>query len=469
MIVLASFLGCGIGLNHCQFRIAPVNDGYPSLAQASSLESLLKHFRTYGMNDLEFMIVNSNLPHSQAVLHELESRVSFPVYQDTVEKNVWGLMEGGKDDIYVYDRCGRLAYYIPYPLSIMNSDEALVVSAILATYYRSPCGITCDKNNNSSLEDILNAKETTEEDFFATTSTYSEEPAYGVEISVSSYQPEEDNSTLSNETNINENGESVTNNDVLNEVDDFDYPFYNDTSDDFEYNESSKVFKDDFYNSLQNIFFNNETLSIQVEDSNFTSPSSNFTDELPSNSTHDDSVHSNDTQNHHHPHDHEPAVFAKPSVKPPKRKSDRCIEADVSVCKNWSKKRLIRAHNCCSVSEELRDAQMCRNFGKKRCKKLRTILKCCIKTAFIENPTTVPANESDSVTVEESITTTTKSNNIEDVVQDVIATTNYDVVCCKDHPEGKLCRVVESPPCGEGEYISENVNLSEDTNSNPTM
>ncbi|CAL1265796.1 unnamed protein product [Larinioides sclopetarius] len=417
------------------------------------------------MNDLEFMIVNSNLPHSQAVLHDLESRVTFPVYQDTVEKNIWGLMQGGKDDIYVYDRCGRLAYYIPYPLSIMNSDEALVVSAILATYYRSPCGVTCDKNNNSSLEDILNAKETTEEDVFPTTSTYSEESAYGVEISVSSNQPEEENSTFSNDTNINENGGSLAKNDLFSKVGDFDYPFYNDTMDDLEYNESSIVFKDDFYNSLQNVFFNNDTLRFQIEDLNVTSFNINFTDELQSNSTHVDAVHSNDTQDNHH-HDHE---SAKSSVKPLKRKSDRCIEADISVCKNWSKKRLIRAHNCCSANAELRDAEICKNFGKKRCKKLRTILKCCIKTAFIENPTTVPNSDSDSLPVKESITTTTMSNNVEDIVQDTVPTTNYDIVCCKDQPEGKLCRVVESPPCGEGEYISEDVNLSEVTDSKLTM
>ncbi|XP_055927213.1 uncharacterized protein LOC129958634 [Argiope bruennichi] len=413
------------------------------------------------MNDLEFMIVNSNLPHSQAVLHELENRVTFNVYQDTVEKNIWGLMEGGKDDIYVYDRCGRLAYYIPYPLSIMNSDEALVVSAILATYYRSPCGVTCDKQNNSSLEDILNAKETTEGDFFATTSSYSEEPAYGTEILIPTDQPEENNFTPSNETDINKNDESLASNDLLNKINDFDYPFYNDTMDDLEYNESSIVFKDDLYNSLQSVLFNNNTLSVQIEDLNLTLSNTNSTDELPTNSTYEDSSKSNDTQNHDLHHDHKPTVYAKPSFQPPKRKSDRCIEADISVCKNWSKKRLIRAHNCCSISEERRDLEMCRNFGKKRCKKLRTILKCCIKTAFIETPTT-SVNETESI---QENTTSTMSDKIEEAA---VATASYDVVCCRDHPDGKLCRVIESPPCGEGEYIAENVDLSEVRDSNPS-
>lgn len=239
---------------------------------------------------------------------------------------------------------------------------------------------------------------------------------------------------------------------------------YNDTDDVFEFNESSIIFKDDFYNSIQSVFFNNNTSSIESENSNLTLPSGNFTVELPVNITYDDSFISNETKNHHH---HEPAVFEKLSSKPPKRKSDRCLEADIAVCKNWSKKRLIRAHNCCSVSEELRDPKICKNFGKKRCKKLRTILKCCIKTAFIESTTTVPVNDSDLLPTEES-TTTIKSNQLEDIVSDVVATSSLDVVCCRDAPEGKLCRVIESSPCGDGEYISENVNLPDTTDSNPS-
>ena len=64
----------------------------------------MNHFRSYGLNDLEFIIVNSKLSHSQERLHELKNRVSFEVFQETEEEEVWNLMEGGKDDMYVYDR-----------------------------------------------------------------------------------------------------------------------------------------------------------------------------------------------------------------------------------------------------------------------------------------------------------------------------------------------------------------------------
>ncbi|GIY43355.1 selP_N domain-containing protein [Caerostris extrusa] len=382
-----------------------------TLVQASSLESLLRHFRTYGMNDLEFMIVNSNLPHSQAVLHELTSRVTFPVYQDTEEKNIWEMMQGGKDDIYVYD---RLAYYIPFPLSIMNTDEALVVSAILATYYRSPCGVTCDKNNNSSLEDILNAKATTEEDLIPPTET-----EFSVEYSTPFYQTEDPNISISNETIGNENNESIP---IINDIykmNDLVDLLYNDT---YEFPENGTINKetDEFYNSILFLFNQTSTNNITEESDIFLSNSSSVNtfsnNNINDNTTDVDDFH----QHHHHQHNsNDTQIVPKKESVPeqPKRKSDRCIEADISVCRNWNKKRLIKAHNCCSSPEMQSENQNCKNFGKKRCKKLRTILKCCIKTAFIDKVPTTAVDESDATTVTENINTT-------DVFEEVPVVTN---------------------------------------------
>lgn len=56
------------------------------------------------MDDLDFIIVNSKMSHAQEKLHELTRRVSFNVYQETDEEEVWSVMEGGKDDMYIYDR-----------------------------------------------------------------------------------------------------------------------------------------------------------------------------------------------------------------------------------------------------------------------------------------------------------------------------------------------------------------------------
>ncbi|KAG8194047.1 hypothetical protein JTE90_028389 [Oedothorax gibbosus] len=427
------------------------------VAQASSLESLRKHFRTYGMTDLRFMIVNSNLQHAQQIVHELQNRVSFDVHQDTKENNVWGLLEGGKDDIYVYDRCGRLAYYIPFPLSIMNHQEGdLVTSAILATYYRSPCGTTCDKNS-STLEDFLNKAAVEESPVDSTT----EEAVVTTELSPN---PTVDAvSTVESDSSLLEEGvESKANESYVR----YDYPTYDETLEDYDDNETDTKHDHAFFNSLYSFFFNstrevsntNETLSsnasltdtnhdqtfhnslynrivkpdttekpkVKDEEMNQISAPLNISDQIISESL-------NNTT---------PADTESTTIRTLKPKPDRCAEADQSVCRTWSKKRLLRAHDCCSTIEDESSHQMlryCKNFGKKRCKKIKTILKCCIKTSLFETTTIpIPTDEEDTVA------TTT--------VQPVTTSVN-EIVCCRDVEEGKLCRVSEEPTCRLGEYL----------------
>jgi len=44
---------------------------------------------------------------------ELVARCAFPLFQDLVTVDAWDLHDGHKDDIYIYDREGRLAVYLP--------------------------------------------------------------------------------------------------------------------------------------------------------------------------------------------------------------------------------------------------------------------------------------------------------------------------------------------------------------------
>lgn len=68
---------------------------------------------------------------------ELSRRVSFPVYQDTTRSNIWGLLQGGKDSIFLYDRCGYQTYHIPYPESLLNRNN--FQTALWNTYFANPC------------------------------------------------------------------------------------------------------------------------------------------------------------------------------------------------------------------------------------------------------------------------------------------------------------------------------------------
>lgn len=67
----------------------------------------------------------------------LRGLVEFPVYQDRADVNVWRLLGGQRDDVYVYDKCGRLTEHIPFPRSsvIQNAVEV----AVLRAHMHDPC------------------------------------------------------------------------------------------------------------------------------------------------------------------------------------------------------------------------------------------------------------------------------------------------------------------------------------------
>lgn len=95
------------------------------------------------MTDLNIFIINEDEKHSKLLLPKLKRKAeNIPVYQDNVEvernKTIWSLLKGGKDDFYIYDRCGRLTYYVPYPISFLYRPFAK--AAILSTYFDEPCG-----------------------------------------------------------------------------------------------------------------------------------------------------------------------------------------------------------------------------------------------------------------------------------------------------------------------------------------
>jgi hypothetical protein len=60
------------------------------------------------------------------------------VYQSTREHDFWSRLGALKDDVLVYDRCSKLAYFLPFPQSF--ADYRYVEGAVLSAYYDSPCG-----------------------------------------------------------------------------------------------------------------------------------------------------------------------------------------------------------------------------------------------------------------------------------------------------------------------------------------
>jgi hypothetical protein len=112
------------------------NSGY-SRRQAAALEELRLDMVTDGM-PLNVIGINARHVSAQLMYSELESLVNFTVYQATNEKHYWSQLGGMRDDIFVYDTCGRLTFYVPFPHSYMQNK--FIRLAIQSTHHDSPCG-----------------------------------------------------------------------------------------------------------------------------------------------------------------------------------------------------------------------------------------------------------------------------------------------------------------------------------------
>ncbi|XP_001637172.2 selenoprotein P [Nematostella vectensis] len=93
--------------------------------QAKAMESLLtmlrQRERSYQLGNLYFMIVNHHM--AAGSIRFIEERVSFPVYQENANKQIWPAVDGAKDDIIVYDRCGGLVSHLKWPKSDLTKPH----------------------------------------------------------------------------------------------------------------------------------------------------------------------------------------------------------------------------------------------------------------------------------------------------------------------------------------------------------
>jgi len=105
-----------------------------------------------GMADIKFIVVNYNSPLSHRRSGYLRSFGEYDFYQDSLASDVWGTLNGQKDDFLIYDRCGQLTYHIPLPYSDLRFQviEAAIRSTQLGT---DPC--TCSTGVTEEAEELL--------------------------------------------------------------------------------------------------------------------------------------------------------------------------------------------------------------------------------------------------------------------------------------------------------------------------
>ncbi|CAM4715790.1 unnamed protein product [Leuciscus chuanchicus] len=93
-----------------------------------------------GYVNITYMVVNNRDERSQKLHHLLEERLlNITLYaQDLTQPDVWQAVNAEKDDILVYDRCGRLTYHLSLPYTILSHPH--VEEAIRKTYCDGICG-----------------------------------------------------------------------------------------------------------------------------------------------------------------------------------------------------------------------------------------------------------------------------------------------------------------------------------------
>jgi hypothetical protein len=105
-----------------------------SRRHATDLERIRMELQSKGV-PVEFIGINARNRAAQVMAGELGKVVNFTVYQATHEKHYWSQLGGLKDDILIYDSCGRLTYYIPFPYSFVQMRY--VELAIQSTLYET--------------------------------------------------------------------------------------------------------------------------------------------------------------------------------------------------------------------------------------------------------------------------------------------------------------------------------------------
>lgn len=105
-----------------------------------------------GYVNITYMVVNNREEQSQKLHHLLNERlINITLYaQDLSQPDVWQTVNAEKDDILVYDRCGRLTYHLSLPYTILSHPH--VEEAITHTYCDGICG-ECNIESSLQLEE----------------------------------------------------------------------------------------------------------------------------------------------------------------------------------------------------------------------------------------------------------------------------------------------------------------------------
>uniref|UniRef100_A0A3B3DYY8 Selenoprotein P N-terminal domain-containing protein n=1 Tax=Oryzias melastigma TaxID=30732 RepID=A0A3B3DYY8_ORYME len=105
------------------------------------LDGLHKKLQGQGLTDVVFMVVNHQGEQAQRLHPLLQERLSQDIAlykQHKHQPDVWQILNGEKDDFFIYDRCGRLTHHLSLPYNIIGHGH--VERAIREAYCNRMCG-----------------------------------------------------------------------------------------------------------------------------------------------------------------------------------------------------------------------------------------------------------------------------------------------------------------------------------------
>ncbi|XP_065070263.1 selenoprotein Pb-like isoform X1 [Rhopilema esculentum] len=114
------------------------NCGYCVL-QATLLQRLKRKLEKKKIKDVTYIILNKKT--AKGMKFRLESAVDFKVYQ-AENGDIWEKLDGRRNDFFIFDKCGRLAYFLDQSASYLGWPH--VRHAILYTYQnKHQCHAMC--------------------------------------------------------------------------------------------------------------------------------------------------------------------------------------------------------------------------------------------------------------------------------------------------------------------------------------
>ncbi|XP_078734061.1 uncharacterized protein LOC144948448 [Lampetra fluviatilis] len=116
------------------------------------LDRLRARLDARGLSDVAYALLSERGPHSRSSARRLARRLPTPSStsssssssavtvhaQASSGPDLWTFLGGQRNDIFVYDRCGRLTVRLSLPYSFL--DFPYVESAIVATHAKEVCG-----------------------------------------------------------------------------------------------------------------------------------------------------------------------------------------------------------------------------------------------------------------------------------------------------------------------------------------